>query len=63
VVVDPNTGKVVATIKNGTRLDALGLGSGEVVSKCDWRFRGKALSAAKAALRDRVLVRHRPTFL
>src|SRR5262245_31448169 len=24
VVVDPNTGKVVATIKNGTRVDALG---------------------------------------
>jgi len=24
VVVDPNTGKIVATIKNGTRVDALG---------------------------------------
>src|SRR5262249_37986505 len=29
VVVDPNTGKVVATIKNGTRVDALGWDSGK----------------------------------
>ena len=29
VVVDPNTGKVVATIKNGTRVDALGWDPGK----------------------------------